>query len=42
MIDNLSDKPYATCLSRSNTFDTSVEKVNEPGRNVYVAVQMQF
>jgi iron complex outermembrane receptor protein len=41
-IDNLFDKPYATHLNRSNTFDTSVEKVNEPGRNVYVAVQMQF
>nr|WP_321512039.1 TonB-dependent receptor [uncultured Celeribacter sp.] len=41
-IDNVFDKSYATHLNRSNSYDTSVERVNEPGRNIYLTMQVQF
>lgn len=41
-VDNVFDKGYATHLNRSNSYDTSVERVNEPGRNVYLTMQVQF
>lgn len=41
-INNVLDKTYAQHLSRRNVFDTSVTRVNEPGRTVYVSMQMTF
>jgi len=41
-VDNLFDKAYSNHLSRSNTFDTSVTRVTEPGRTAYVKLAMQF
>lgn len=41
-VDNLLDKTYATALARSNTFDPTLVRVNEPGRTVYLKLQMKF
>lgn len=41
-VDNVFDKQYARHLSRSNTFDTSVTRVAEPGRSFYLKVEARF
>ena len=41
-IDNVFDKTYAKHLSRKSVFDTTVARVNEPGRTVYLTMQMTF
>jgi iron complex outermembrane receptor protein len=41
-VDNVFDKTYANHLARSNTFDTSVTQVNEPGRTIYIKLEAQF
>lgn len=41
-VDNALDKNYATFLNRSNSFDPTVTRVNEPGRTAYIKLQMQF
>lgn len=41
-VDNVFDKQYARHLSRSNTFDTSVTRVAEPGRSLYLKVEARF
>lgn len=41
-VDNVFDKTYANHLARSNTFDTSVTQVNEPGRTFYVKLEAKF
>ncbi|WP_439105357.1 TonB-dependent receptor domain-containing protein [Celeribacter marinus] len=41
-VDNVFDKAYYNHVSRSNTFDTTVEKVMEPGRSFYVKFETTF
>ncbi|MFN3280070.1 MAG: TonB-dependent receptor domain-containing protein [Tabrizicola sp.] len=41
-VDNVLDKTYANHLSRANAFDTTVTRVMEPGRTLYVKLDMQF
>ncbi|WP_341486034.1 TonB-dependent receptor domain-containing protein [Thioclava sp. GXIMD4215] len=41
-VDNLLDKTYARHLNRKSVFDTTVPRVNEPGRTAYLSVQMTF
>ncbi|CAA6828070.1 MAG: Outer membrane receptor proteins, mostly Fe transport [uncultured Thiotrichaceae bacterium] len=41
-IDNVLDKSYAEHASRSNSFDPTVVKVNEPGRTVWAKLTVDF
>lgn len=41
-VENLFDKSYARHLSRKSVFDTTVSRVNEPGRTLYLTMQMTF
>lgn len=41
-IANLFDTTYASHLSRGNGFDPAVVQVNEPGRSVYLQVNLEF
>lgn len=41
-VENVFDKAYSNHLSRGNAFDTSVSRVMEPGRSVYVKLEMRF
>lgn len=41
-VDNVFDKTYAEHVSRSNAFDTSVVRVNEPGRTAWLKLETEF
>ena len=41
-VDNAFDKAYSNHLSRGNAFDTSVTRVMEPGRSVYITYETTF
>jgi len=41
-VTNLFDKTYANHLNKSNTADTTVTQVNEPGRSLYLRVTGTF
>ena len=41
-VDNVLDKAYAKHPSRTNVFDTEVERVMEPGRSLYVKLEAKF
>lgn len=41
-VDNAFDRTYANHLSRSNSFDTSVTQVMEPGRTLYLKLEAKF
>lgn len=41
-VDNLLDRTYAEHLNKPSAFDTTVQRVNEPGRSVWLAAQARF
>ncbi|SFI48966.1 TonB-dependent receptor domain-containing protein [Celeribacter neptunius] len=41
-VDNLFDKAYANHLNRETVLGESTGTINEPGRNVYLTLQVQF
>jgi iron complex outermembrane receptor protein len=41
-VDNVFDKAYSNHLSRSNVFDSTMTRVMEPGRTVYVKLEAKF
>jgi iron complex outermembrane receptor protein len=41
-IDNLLDRTYAEHLNKPSAFDTTVQRVNEPGRSLWLAAQARF
>ena len=41
-VDNLLDRTYAEHLNKPSAFDTTVVRVNEPGRSVWVSAGVRF
>jgi iron complex outermembrane receptor protein len=41
-VNNVTDKLYSDHLSRANVFDTTLTRINEPGRTVYVKLEARF
>lgn len=41
-VNNITDKVYSDHLSRANVFDTTLTRINEPGRTVYVKLEARF
>lgn len=41
-VGNVFDKAYSKHLSRTNVFDTTVERVMEPGRSLYLKLETTF
>ncbi|MGC9369760.1 MAG: TonB-dependent receptor domain-containing protein [Paracoccaceae bacterium] len=41
-VDNVTDETYADHLSRTNLFDPTLTRVNEPGRSFYLKVEARF